>query len=177
MRDYSPPRVGHGNNFFLDLNWNVSAVAHCWGWRLYGGKCYLKYEMQIWDISGPRSTNVNKICQWQTKPVSLSSEKRLYNNGFWRSDPSQTWHLRQTPLRGVCDYKSQGLVWTHPWFVRLPSPAFTASFQRLRVGRSQLLLSKYPSIAAEPNVASTLTVFNMVSGYRVLMYKAADRAT
>jgi hypothetical protein len=57
----------------------------------------------------------------------------------------------------------------------LLSPAFTASFERLKVTHGQLLPLKYPSIAAELNVMSILTVLNMASGYRVPLHKATGR--
>jgi hypothetical protein len=57
----------------------------------------------------------------------------------------------------------------------LSSPAFTASFERLKVTHGQLLPLKYPSIAAELNVMAILTVLNMASGYRVPLHKATGR--
>ena len=59
----------------------------------------------------------------------------------------------------------------------LLSPAFTASFERLKVNHGQLLPLKYPSIAAELNVMSILTVLNMASGYRVPLHKATGRGS
>ena len=55
------------------------------------------------------------------------------------------------------------------------SPAFTTSFERLKVTHGQLLPLKYPSIAAELNVMAILTVLNMASGYRVPLHKATGR--
>ena len=57
----------------------------------------------------------------------------------------------------------------------LLSPAFTASFERLKVNHGQLLPLKYPSIAAELNVMSILTVLNLGSGYRVQLHRATGR--
>lgn len=57
----------------------------------------------------------------------------------------------------------------------LLSPAFTASFERLKVTHGQFLPLKYPSIAAELNVMSVLTVLNMASGYRVPLHRATGR--
>ena len=57
----------------------------------------------------------------------------------------------------------------------LLSPAFTGSFQRLKATHGQLLPLKYPSIVAELNVLSILTVLNMASGYRVPLHKATGR--
>jgi len=57
----------------------------------------------------------------------------------------------------------------------LLSPAFTASFERLKVTHGQILPLKYPSIAVELNVMSVLTVLNMASGYRVPLHKATGR--
>jgi len=57
----------------------------------------------------------------------------------------------------------------------LLSPAFIASFERLKVTHGQLLPLKYPSIAAELNVLSILTVLNIASGYRVPLHKATGR--
>lgn len=57
----------------------------------------------------------------------------------------------------------------------LLSPAFTSSFGRLKQTHGQILPLKYPSIAAELNVMSVLTVLNMASGYRVPLHKATGR--
>jgi len=57
----------------------------------------------------------------------------------------------------------------------LLSPAFTASFERLKVTHGQILPLKYPSVAAELNVLSILTVLNMASGYRVPLHKTTGR--
>lgn len=57
----------------------------------------------------------------------------------------------------------------------LLSPAFTASFERLKATHGQILPLKYHSIAAELNVMSILTVLNMASGYRVPLHKATGR--
>lgn len=57
----------------------------------------------------------------------------------------------------------------------LLSPAFTASFERLKVTHGQTLPLKYHSVAAELNVMSILTVLNMASGYRVPLHKATGR--
>jgi len=57
----------------------------------------------------------------------------------------------------------------------LLSPAFRASFERLKVTHGQLLPLKYHSIAAELNVMSILTVLNIASGYRVPLHEATGR--
>ena len=57
----------------------------------------------------------------------------------------------------------------------LLSPAFTASFERLKGNHGQLLPLKYPSVAVELNVMSILTVLNIASGYRLPLHKATGR--
>jgi hypothetical protein len=57
----------------------------------------------------------------------------------------------------------------------LLSPAFTASFERLKVAHGQSLPLKYPSIVAELNVMSVLTLLNMASGYRVPLHEATGK--
>ena len=57
----------------------------------------------------------------------------------------------------------------------LLSPAFTASFERLKATHGQVLPLKYHSIAVELNALSTLTVLNIASGYRVPLHKATGR--
>ena len=57
----------------------------------------------------------------------------------------------------------------------LLSPAFAASFERLKANHGQLLPLKYPSVAAELNVMSILTVLNIASGYRLPLHKATGR--
>ena len=55
------------------------------------------------------------------------------------------------------------------------SPAFTASFERLKVDHGHILPLKYPSTAVELNVMSILTVLNLASGYRVPLHQATGR--
>jgi len=57
----------------------------------------------------------------------------------------------------------------------LLSPAFTASFERLKVNHGQLLPLKYPSVAVELNVMSILMLLNMASGYRLPLHKATGK--
>ena len=57
----------------------------------------------------------------------------------------------------------------------MSAPAFTASFERLKMTHSQLSLLKCPSIVAELNVMSILTVFNMALRYHVPLHKETGR--
>ncbi|KAI0829880.1 hypothetical protein BC628DRAFT_1314556 [Trametes gibbosa] len=57
----------------------------------------------------------------------------------------------------------------------LLSPAFTRSFHRLRHAHGMTLPLNFPSVVAELNVLSILSLLNFASGYRVPLHQATGR--
>ncbi|KAI0633658.1 hypothetical protein C8Q77DRAFT_1217987 [Trametes polyzona] len=57
----------------------------------------------------------------------------------------------------------------------LLSPAFTSTFDRLRHAHGMSLPLNFPSVVAELNVLSILSLLNFASGYRVPLHKATGR--
>ncbi|KAI0768706.1 hypothetical protein BD413DRAFT_92175 [Trametes elegans] len=57
----------------------------------------------------------------------------------------------------------------------LLSPAFTGTFARLRTAHGMTLPLNFPSVAAELNVLSVLSLLNFASGYRVPLHSATGR--
>lgn len=55
------------------------------------------------------------------------------------------------------------------------SPSFTSTFQRLRVAHGMALPLNFPSVLAELNILSLLSLLNFASGYRVPLHKATGR--
>ncbi|KAH9858524.1 hypothetical protein C2E23DRAFT_880006 [Lenzites betulinus] len=57
----------------------------------------------------------------------------------------------------------------------LLSPAFTSTFDRLRHAHGMTLPLNFPSVVAELNVLSILSLLNFASGYRVPLHQATGR--
>ncbi|KAI0674787.1 hypothetical protein C8Q78DRAFT_1008885 [Trametes maxima] len=57
----------------------------------------------------------------------------------------------------------------------LLSPAFTSTFERLRVAHGMSMPLNFPSVASELNVLSVLSLLNFASGYRVPLHQATGR--
>ncbi|KAI0644600.1 hypothetical protein C8Q79DRAFT_972727 [Trametes meyenii] len=57
----------------------------------------------------------------------------------------------------------------------LLSPAFTSTFERLRVAHGMAMPLNFPSVASELNVLSVLSLLNFASGYRVPLHQATGR--
>jgi hypothetical protein len=55
------------------------------------------------------------------------------------------------------------------------SPAFITTFGRLKVAHGMMLPLKFPSVLAELNILSLLSLLNFASGYRVSLHEATGR--
>ncbi|KIP08262.1 hypothetical protein PHLGIDRAFT_104507 [Phlebiopsis gigantea 11061_1 CR5-6] len=55
------------------------------------------------------------------------------------------------------------------------SPSFIATFERLRVAHGMVMPLNFPSVLAELNVLSLLSLLNFASGYRVPLHQATGR--